>query len=61
MNPYEEALCLYWEFTNAAQSHIEGKKCAILHLKKLIHFGNEMGIREPMMKYNKILKELKKL
>lgn len=34
---------------------------AIKQIEATIKFGNENGIREPMMKYNKILKELKKL
>ena len=62
MNPYEvEAKKLYDTFTNAAESYRCGKECAIIHIQELIKFGNEMNIREPMMKYNKILEELKKL
>lgn len=34
---------------------------AMKQIEAIIKFGNEMGIREPMMKYNKILEELKKL
>lgn len=34
---------------------------AIKQTEAIIKFGNENGIREPMMKYNKILEELKKL
>ena len=34
---------------------------AIKQIEAIIKFGNEMNIREPMMKYNKILEELKKL
>lgn len=68
MNLREEAKEIfdkyYYLFPNKTKlqfGYHEAKKCAILHVEGIIKFGNEMNIREPMMKYNKILEELKKI
>ena len=71
MNPYEvEARILVNKFWDLHRVYEIGSgdrelnlavQSSILYIQELIKFGNEMGIREPMMKYNKILEELKKL
>lgn len=36
MTPKEKAIQLYNKFSNAANSHIEGKKCALICVDELI-------------------------
>jgi len=36
-------------------------RCALIVLDEIIKFGNESGIREPMMYWNKVKQEIEKL
>jgi hypothetical protein len=37
------------------------RQCALIAVDELIKFGNEQGIREPMMYWHKVKEELEKL
>jgi hypothetical protein len=37
------------------------KQCALIAVDELIKFGNDQGIREPMMYWHKVKEELEKL
>jgi hypothetical protein len=37
------------------------KQCALIAVNEIIKFGNEQGIREPMMYWHKVKEELEKL
>jgi hypothetical protein len=39
----------------------EAVRCALIAVDEIIKFGNESGIREPMMYWNKVKKEIEKL
>jgi hypothetical protein len=39
----------------------KAKQCAIIAVNEIIKFGNLMGIREPMMYWNKVKEEIEKL
>lgn len=39
----------------------QAKDCALIAVDEIIKFGNEQGIREPMMYWHKIKEELQKL
>lgn len=36
------------------------KKCALFHIRELYKLGDAFGIREPLMYYNTVEKEIKK-
>jgi len=37
------------------------KRCALIAVDEIIKFGNEQGVREPMMYWYKVKQELEKL
>jgi len=37
------------------------RQCALIAIDEIIKFGNEQGIREPMMYYYKVKEEIEKL
>jgi hypothetical protein len=37
------------------------KECALIAIDEIIKFGNDQGIREPMMYYYKVKEEIEKL
>ena len=37
------------------------KQCALIAVDEIIKFGNQIGIREPMMYWNKVKEEIEKL
>jgi len=39
----------------------KAKQCTIIAVNEIIKFGNQMGIREPMMYWNKVKEEIEKL
>jgi hypothetical protein len=39
----------------------DAKQCASIAADEIIKFGNELGIREPMMYWNNVEQEIKKL
>ena len=36
----------------------EAVQCALITVEEIIKFGNQMGIREPMMYWNKVKEEI---
>ena len=38
----------------------QAKKSALIAVDEIIKFGNQMGIREPMMYWNKVKEEIEK-
>jgi len=42
-------------------SDLDAKRCALIAIDEIIKFGNEQGIREPMMYYYKVKEEIEKL
>jgi hypothetical protein len=67
MTPKEKAEEIYNKCLDKIQG-LEGtewwesaKQCAIIAVDEIIKFGNEQGIREPMMYWYKIKQELEKL
>jgi hypothetical protein len=71
MTPKEKAEELFNKFTLYLGTDAEGieyyvndleaKQCALIAVDELIKFGNEQGIREPMMYWHKVKEELEKL
>jgi hypothetical protein len=39
----------------------DAKQCALIAVDEIITFGNQVGIREPMMYWNKVKQEILKL
>lgn len=37
------------------------ERCALIAVDEIITFGNQVGIREPMMYWNKVKQEIEKL
>jgi len=46
---------------NYQQAENNAKECALIAVDELIQFGNESGIREPMMYWNKVKQEIENL
>jgi hypothetical protein len=42
-------------------THNEAKQCALIAIDEIINFGNQLGIREPMMYWNKVKEEIENL
>jgi len=67
MTPKEKAEEIYNKCLDKIQG-LEGtewwesaKQCATIAVDEIIKFGNEQGIREPMMYWYKVKQELEKL
>jgi len=67
MTPKEKAEEIYNKCLDKIQG-LEGtewwesaKQCALIAVDEIIKFGNEAGIREPMMYWYKVKEELEKL
>lgn len=67
MTPKEKAEEIYDKCLNKIQG-LEGivwwesaKQCALIAVDEIITFGNQLGIREPMMYWNKVKEEIEKL
>ena len=67
MTPKEKAEEIYDNCLNKIQG-LEGtewwesaKQCAIIAVDEIIKFGNQLGIREPMMYWYKVKEEIEKL
>ena len=69
MTPKEKALDLIGRYVTAGYSwHLKNdkdgmtmpqiKECALIAVDEVIRFGNETGIREPMMYWNKVKQEM---
>ena len=66
MTPQEKAIELVesfmlWRFQKCELSKKQAKKCALIAVDEIIKFGNQSGIREPMMYWNKIKEEIESL
>jgi hypothetical protein len=46
---------------NALMLYNSAKQCALIAVDEIIKFGNQAGIREPMMYWYKVKEELEKL
>ena len=46
---------------NALMLYNSAKQCALIAVDEIITFGNQLGIREPMMYWNKVKEEIEKL
>jgi len=67
MSPKEKAEEIYNKCLDKIQG-LEGtvwwesaKQCALISVDEIIKFGNEQGIREPMMYWYKVKQEIEKL
>ena len=62
MTPKERAEYLIRQMTVDFSIELEQSKlCAIVAVDEIITFGNQEGIREPMMYWNEVKSELEKL
>ena len=63
MTPKEKAEELSLKYNNLwiNGNSIMAKQCALIAVDEIIKFGNESGIREPMMYWNKVQEEIEKL
>jgi len=67
MTPKEKAQYLFDNFYNHCfnpDSYVNednAKQCALIAVDEIIKFGNQMGIREPMMYWHDVIKEINKL
>lgn len=69
MTPIEKANELYSkyddllnkDFGNPIVFDNQLKQCALIVVDEIINFGNQSGIREPMMYWNKVKKEIENL
>lgn len=69
MTPIEKANELYSkyddllnkDFGNPIVFDNQLKQCALIAVDEIINFGNQVGIREPMMFWNKVQEEIENL
>ena len=69
MTPKEKALELVNRYAIYLRANLmydedaeeDAKQCASIASDEIIKFGNELGIREPMMYWNNVEQEIKKL
>jgi hypothetical protein len=64
MTPQEKAIQLIYSFEALVDRYDEyelAKQCALIAVDEIIKFGNQIGIREPMMYWNKVKEEINKL
>ena len=69
MTPREKADELYSkyddllnkDFGNPIVFDNQLKQCALIAIDEIINFGNQVGIREPMMYWNKVQEEIENL
>jgi hypothetical protein len=63
MTPKEKAeqLLNRFYFDTTLDELEQAKDCTIIAVDEIIKFGNEQGIREPMMYWYKVKQELEKL
>lgn len=69
MTPIEKANELYSkyddllnkDFGNPIVFDNQLKQCALIAVDEIINFGNQVGIREPMMYWNKVQEEIENL
>jgi hypothetical protein len=64
MTPKDKAQQLIYAFEAFTDRDNElefAKQCALIAVDEIIKFGNQVGIREPMMYWNKVKQEINKL
>ena len=64
MTPKEKATQLIYAFEAFVDRYDEyelAKQCAAITVDEIIKFGNQAGIREPMMYWNKVKEEIENL
>jgi len=62
MTPKEKAIELVNKYLQVYDGRvIQAKQCALIAVDEIIKFGNQMGIREPMMYWHEVKKEIEKL
>jgi len=64
MSPKEKAVQLvelYWKSDHQPFNYEHSKRCTLIAVDEIIKFGNEEGIREPMIYWNKVKEEIEKL
>jgi hypothetical protein len=64
MTPKEKAIQLIYAFEAFVDRYDEyelAKQCAAITVDEIIKFGNQAGIREPMMYWNKVQEEIENL
>ena len=73
MTPKEKAKELVERFSNVKRPMLKGyklsvymhpehaKQCALMAVDEIIEFGNQQGIREPMMYWQSVKQEINKL
>jgi hypothetical protein len=61
MTPKEKAEELYRTYIDYTHGHFNCKQCVRIAVDEIITFGNQQGVREPMMYWNKVKEELEKL
>ena len=69
MTPKEKAIDLFNEYYSYLKANLmydeeakeDAKQCALIAVDEIIKFGNQVGIREPMMYWNKVKEEIENL
>jgi hypothetical protein len=69
MTPQEKAIDLFNEYYSYLKANLmydeeakeDAKQCALIAVDEIIKFGNQAGIREPMMYWNKVKEEIENL
>lgn len=56
-NPPEEQMISHFLYPEYME---QAKQCALFHIRELYKLGDAFGIREPLMYYNAVEKEIKK-
>jgi hypothetical protein len=61
MTPKEKAEEMYRTYIDYTHGHFNCKQCVRIAVDEIIKFGNEQGVREPMMYWYKVKQEIEKL
>lgn len=62
MTPKEKAVELVNKYLQVYDGRVpQAKKCALICIDEILEFGNQQGIREPMMYWEKVKQEINKL
>jgi hypothetical protein len=62
MEPKEKAKELVNKYLQVYDGRVpQAKLCTLILVDEILQFGNELGIREPMMYWNSVKQEINKL
>ena len=62
MEPKEKAKELVNKYLQVYDGRVpQAKRCTLILVDEILQFGNELGIREPMMYWNSVRQEINKL